>query len=385
LAVVSNALEKARAAAREPTLALELDYRKGNELRLPHYAKIRPLREWLAVAALEALHRNDRDAALENIAGISGLVGLQKDDRLLGLQRFRLWTVNIGLQVTWEALQAEGWTEQQLAKLQDIWDAAACVPDFLPSMETDRVTYLQAYDRDTLKDLLDGLNFVSYYNEEVKQGWDYWIDTSLLTAHWLVWRAAWFDQDQLRALRLWQHNFDGTRAVVEQKSWAAWPVMRERRWTFYDRWRYLLYGTSYGCELQIEEAAKYETLREMTVAAIALKRYQLSTGKLPSDLSALVPEFLPALPHDWMDGKPLRYRLNADGTFALYSVGEDGIDNGGDSNPPLSSGQVRMWSGRDEVWPVPATKEDIEAWKLRWLERAGQAMETGRRGRGSQR
>jgi len=317
---------------------------------------------------------------LENIAGISGLVRLQKDDRLLGLQRFRLWTANIGLQVTWEALQAKGWTEQQLAKLQDIWHSAACVPDFLPSMETDRVTYLQAYNRDTLKDLLDGLNFVRYYNEELKKGWDYWMDTSLLTAHWLVWRVAWFDQDQLRALRVWQHNFDGTRAVVEQKSWAAWPVMRERPWTFYDRWRYLLYGTSYGCELEMEEAAKYETLREMTVAAIALKRYQLSTGKLASDLSALVPEFLPALPHDWMDGKPLHYRLNADGTFTLYSVGMDGVDDGGDPNPPNPKGSYRMWFTRDAVWPLPATQNDMEAWKSKWLEQGEKVRGRGQRG-----
>ena len=37
-----------------------------------------------------------------------------------------------------------------------------------------------------------------------------------------------------------------------------------------------------------------------------------------------------------MDGQPLRYRRNADGTFLLYSVGENGKDDGGD--PSLEKG-----------------------------------------------
>ena len=209
LVAVSNALEQARSAAREPTLAVDLDYAKGLELQLPHFVKIGPLREWLTAAAFEALHRNDLDAALENIAGIAGLVRLQKDDRLLALQKYRLWTANIGLMVTWEALQSEGWTEQQLAKLQDTWQAAQCLPDFARSIEVERAMNLQGYERDTLKDLQDGIKFMCYCNEELQQSWNYRLDMSLLTARWLIWRATWFQQDRLRALRVWQQNLGG--------------------------------------------------------------------------------------------------------------------------------------------------------------------------------
>jgi hypothetical protein len=95
----------------------------------------------------------------------------------------------------------------------------------------------------------------------------------------------------------------------------------------------------------------------MTIAAIALKRYQLRTGKYPTDLSALVPEFLPEKPHDWMNGEPLRYRLNADGTFTLYSVGENGMDDGGDPNPTQGKRLITIWDGRDAVWPTAAPPE----------------------------
>jgi len=117
----------------------------------------------------------------------------------------------------------------------------------------------------------------------------------------------------------------------------------------------------------IHAATRCETQREMTVAAIALKRYQLRTGKLPPNLEALIPEFLPVLPIDYMDGKPFRYHPNVDGTFALYSVGEDGKDDGGDPNPvqtwKKSLSSFWSWDARDVVWPIPATPEEVTAYE----------------------
>jgi hypothetical protein len=62
--------------------------------------------------------------------------------------------------------------------------------------------------------------------------------------------------------------------------------------------------------------------------ALAVERYRLANGKLPSQLSDLVPTFLPAVPSDPFDGKPLRYKTLAKG-YVVYSVGEDREDNGG--------------------------------------------------------
>ena len=105
----------------------------------------------------------------------------------------------------------------------------------------------------------------------------------------------------------------------------------------------------------VKRLLEYETRREMTVAAIALKRFELRHNKPAPDLTALVPEFLARVPHDYMDGGKLRYRLNTDGTWSLYSVGEDGVDNGGDPRP-LEPRRLlfSIWDGRDAVWPQPA-------------------------------
>jgi hypothetical protein len=139
---------------------------------------------------------------------------------------------------------------------------------------------------------------------------------------------------------------------------------KKKQGSFYDRLRFLsseelIPGLLSGA---VRRALVCETLRELTVAAVALKRYELRHGKPAPNLAALVPEFLPELPRDYMDGQPLRYRLNPDGSFLLYSVGQDGRDDGGDATPSSGAGtRPNLQNGRDLVWPAPASAEEIAA------------------------
>ena len=108
------------------------------------------------------------------------------------------------------------------------------------------------------------------------------------------------------------------------------------------------------------KAMTVEAGRQITVAAIALKRYQIKHGNYPPDLNSLVPEFVPNVPFDPMDGQQLRYRPKADGTFLLYSIGENGKDDNG--NPSLERGvqsKSLYWQNAralDWVWPQPVTQ-----------------------------
>ena len=71
-----------------------------------------------------------------------------------------------------------------------------------------------------------------------------------------------------------------------------------------------------------------QTLVDEARVAIALERYRRKYGQYPPALSYLVPEFLDAVPQDWIDGKPLRYKLEG-GRFVLYSIGWNAKDDGG--------------------------------------------------------
>jgi len=75
---------------------------------------------------------------------------------------------------------------------------------------------------------------------------------------------------------------------------------------------------------------------------LAIQRYRLATGSLPDALSDLVPTYLEAVPKDPFDDKELRYKKLETG-FVVYSIGEDGNDDGGKERPrkpPRPSGPV---------------------------------------------
>lgn len=79
-------------------------------------------------------------------------------------------------------------------------------------------------------------------------------------------------------------------------------------------------------------------LDQQAVAAIALERFYLRHQAYPEKLEEIVPELLSAVPLDRMTGKPLGYRRTTDGRYMLWSVGFDGVDDGGKVPVDLTSG-----------------------------------------------
>jgi hypothetical protein len=76
-------------------------------------------------------------------------------------------------------------------------------------------------------------------------------------------------------------------------------------------------------------AAETQTDVDLVTVACALERYRLAEGNYPDQLAALTPRFIAALPHDIINGQPLKYRRASNGKFILYSVGWNGKDDGG--------------------------------------------------------
>jgi hypothetical protein len=74
--------------------------------------------------------------------------------------------------------------------------------------------------------------------------------------------------------------------------------------------------------------AKCVALMRVARAALAIERYRLATGQLPDKLTD-------SAPLDPFDGQPLRYRKLAKG-YVVYSVGEDGKDDGGDEKKDIT-------------------------------------------------
>jgi hypothetical protein len=78
--------------------------------------------------------------------------------------------------------------------------------------------------------------------------------------------------------------------------------------------------------------------------AVAIERYQnANRGELPQSLNELCPRYLPAAPIDPFDGYQLRFQRRPQG-YAVYSVGKDMKDNGGEGRKP---GQ--KWTGNFDI------------------------------------
>ena len=80
-----------------------------------------------------------------------------------------------------------------------------------------------------------------------------------------------------------------------------------------------------------EKKCEMDVQLRTTQTIIALRAYQLTHGKLPENLDALVPEFLDKVPVDAFDGQPLHYSPDRK---IVYSVGQNLKDDGGNDSRP---------------------------------------------------
>lgn len=95
-----------------------------------------------------------------------------------------------------------------------------------------------------------------------------------------------------------------------------------------------------ACQL----TAHNQTEIDEALIACALERFRLAHGEYPENLDALVPQFLGTIPHDVVEGGPLHYRRSG-ATFVLYSIGWNGVDDGGVRGQSIPS------TDGDWVWP----------------------------------
>jgi len=393
VAQISDGLELLRQVVDRPHLDFNLDYSEGYNVRIPHLAPRKTAAQRLSAAAMCDLHRGDVEAAVANVRAMLALVKGSTDERPIISQLVRLAIAAITANVTWEALQSPNVTDEQLAALQHDWmeldfiqptEMSFCMERAMGELAVKQMRESSAeFQRMAAAYTLNWTamggapapsgNLVEQAEQFAKNSWD----KTKLKARETAWRVSWSYPDQLRSLKGHQVLIDTTRnvrsngcfhpALKEQKSHLeelgildSGEAREDDSGDAFDFRKLLSQGVT-SMHRVINRVLRGEAQRQMVIVAIALKRHQLRHGNLPSNLDALVPEFLPAVPRDSADGQPLRYRVNDAGTFLLYSIGEDGKDDGGNPKPANENSKSLQWQqGRDWVWPQPATESEIE-------------------------
>ena len=380
LTKISEPLKEIRAALKKPAFDAQLNYRAGFGLPLTHLARLKSTASRLSATILNELHDGNLTSALEDLEALLSLAGCQRDERLVISQFVRIAMAQMAVGVTWQALHAPGWSDARLLRLQAAWQSMEFIPAMGQSLEMERAMFVLSYAnaRSSTKQAdalfsaywIPGSNSagasISSVDEFIEYIGSHLGDLLRSAVYIPLWRFVWSYQDELNYLKTLQEIIEAERQAVAQKSGVASDALsqrlesRARDLDLYNRIRFPMSAqAAAGVSRAVGRAVDCETSRQLVLTAIALKRYELAHQTAPSTLQALVPEFLAQIPVDYMDGQPLRYRLNEDASFRLWSVGHDQRDDGGNATPTgEGSGPGSLLKARDIVWPDPASPEE---------------------------
>ncbi len=366
-------LAEMHAALERPAFMHQLDFNRGFAMLLPHLAPQKSAAQALNFAALVDLHQQRPDEAFTNLLDAVKFAQRGTNEPLLISQLVHIAIGAIAVSTTWEALEYPRWSEPQLAELQAAWQGVEFLQAMTRAAEMERAVggdYFRE-GRMNIRSLNDlgGVSsgsstgvFEDFFKgiaEEPEKIGKHCSDLYNLLA-WPLWNSY---PDEIFYLQSGEAWLEALRILAASNSIipakAHFDAAEKRLGQPKDK--FIVSRLIAEASLNVmNKLGRAETQRQIVITAIALHRHKLRHGKFPADLAALVPEFLPAAPIDFMDGKPLRYRLQSDGTFLLYSVGEDGVDNGGDTGV-LGVTSSTWTSARDWVWPQAASPAEVAA------------------------
>ncbi len=358
-------------------------------LSIPNFVDLRRAAQALRAAAMSDLHRGDLEGAKEKLVALVAITRVYADDPTLVNYMVHIAVLGLSIESAWDALQAEGWTDAQLADLQQAFrcnQLLAQMPRTIAAERACRMYELQWFSSHSYLAWVE--RFQSFYQAIGHPIPDANSPPVLILRYsreWVfhpVWKFAWADEEQLEYLEQVQQELDILRAAVKTGSGhqlsqrldslreayrpplACWRFYLVLPWidqssegfsAFRDKHEYPYANFTRAWSISMRNL----TLGQMVTAAIALKRYEAHYGKAPVTLETLVPGFLAQVPRDFMDGQPLRYKLRSDGSYTLYSVADDAQDDQGSSFPSATSQQAQsVWNGCDWTWPraVPGAK-----------------------------
>ncbi|HMC90246.1 MAG TPA: hypothetical protein VKI17_11900, partial [Gemmataceae bacterium] len=97
--------------------------------------------------------------------------------------------------------------------------------------------------------------------------------------------------------------------------------------------------------------------------AMALERYRRDHGDWPSSIQSLVPLYMGKIPLDPFDGNPLHYCRFNEGVV-IYSVGVDGVDNGGQIDRKATQGSDQGLDFGFRLWDVKRRRQPAKPFKM---------------------
>jgi hypothetical protein len=337
-------LDELREASKRPHSRFNIKYQDNIATLIPHVNVLKSISRIYALRASAELALDKNEKAFADVRMALYLGDAIGNEPILVSKLVRVAILQQALQPVWEGLKEHKWSGAQLAGLQQLFsnydflaettDAfrgeRALVNDFMDQFRTvKRAEYMQAFSNAGPPNDAQTLMF-------------YFVPSAV------------FYQNQLKINRIYQELFlpmvtpaqhrvhpeIDTDGKVEEQIEKGFPGYRVFA-------RMLVPSISKAAM----KMANAQVVADQAMLACALERYRLANNQLPASLDELKPRFIDRIPHDVINGEPLKYRRINDQQFALYSVGwNQKDDNGAIVIAKNVLNTIDIKSG-DWVWP----------------------------------
>ena len=349
LAKYDPILNEITEASHRPKCRFPIRYEENFKALLPHVGYMRSLARTYRLRAQAELAAGHGDAAVADLQTCLRLADSLENDSLIISFLVRTAVLEIAIQPVWEGLAAHRWTDAQLATLQSEFARADQFNACAKALHGERVLAYFAIRNliahpeglnnfelnDPMRKLLARVVPTGLYYQNLLGIERFYTDTFLPVVGW--------EQRQVSPRSL-QNVDDSIRTMRTTPNNVLCKMLLPSLITHITK-----------------KAAQSQVALDQVAVACALERYRLAHGELPVTLDALVPTFIAKVPHDVIDGQPLRYRRTAPDQFVLYSIGWNATDDGGQLvlakgiNPPRPDVDKGDWvwsSARQDAMAV---------------------------------
>lgn len=280
-----------------------------------HYNIIQGLDRLFSLHAQASIVAGQADAALEDIGVMFRLDDGLKDEPILRSQAARLTEISTLLQTVGQGLAKQCWPPSRLQSLQERLQKMDLLAPMMRSWYGKRdICINQLFDHGAL-----------------------WPEGFLTPSMVLPFLRGWTRFEQVNLNRQFHDtvfpriNLSNREINPEVNQSINLVLDNSRRGPLENLIDHTLFASfmirQYSRFAELTAIGQSEV--DLAMLACALERYRQAHGQYPETLDALVPHFVRALPHDIVNGQPLKYRRTASGRFILYSVGWNGTDDGG--------------------------------------------------------
>jgi len=359
LANTDAVIEELREASRRPYCRFDIQYDTDDPaaILLPHLAVLGRLTEILQLRALAELTSGRVEESAHDVELMLYLADATRDEPIMVSQMVRMRQARHAIQCIAEGMGR--WSEPQLQSFQERLQRFDFCAGMQRAVDAERVFF--------------GGGMIDFVHQHPEM-YSALVDSgtgSDLTFPGALWAGApggWFDLEKLnyhvafdryRVAGLDLTNHLITPAAVDVAE-SRMTGLRQRPWPLlFVRHKVFSALMLPGFSGAFRKTAFAQTGVNIAGIACAVERYRLQNGEVCESLDMLTKArakdgasnavaFLSVVPHDIINGQPLKYRREAGGRYVLYSVGWNGVDDGGTNVTTKGEGEIPLQG--DWIW-----------------------------------